>query len=425
MRDGLTSGWTITSLGDVCNKPQYGWTCRASKIGNVKYVRTSDISNGQIDWSTVPYCEEVPEDIEKYRVHPDDILVARAGSVGVSYRIAKVHCDAVFASYLIRFNALDGIEPKYVEWFLKSKDYWQAISDFTAGIAIPNVNASKLSALQLPLAPLNEQRRIVAKLEALLGKVDVCQKRLAKIPVLLKRFRQAVLAAAVSGELTKDWREKQLLKESEDGLPASWRRDRFINFILLQRGYDLPIKNRKNGKYPIVTSAGIIEYHAEYRAKGPGVVTGRSGSVGRVHYVDEDYWPHNTVLFVKDFRGNLPRFVYFFLLNFDIQSFSSSTAVPTLNRNTLSNEEVIIPPLEEQQEIVRRVEALFALADRIEARYHKAKSHVEKLTQSILAKAFRGELAPQDPNDEPAEKLLERIKSDREKKHAFSSKSAQ
>jgi len=114
----------------------------------------------------------------------------------------------VFASYLIRFKPIQNIDPKYIEYYLKSYEYWKSISDFTAGIAIPNVNASKLSQLKIPVAPLNEQRRIVAKLEKLLQKVDACKERLDKIPTILKRFRQSILAAACSGRLTADWREK-------------------------------------------------------------------------------------------------------------------------------------------------------------------------------------------------------------------------
>ncbi len=178
MNDELPAGWTATTLGKVCTKPQYGWTSKAAKTGEIKYVRTTDISGGSIDWDNVPYCEEVPNIFEKYRLKPNDILVSRAGSVGVSFRIADVPPNVVFASYLIRFNPLEGIHPKYIESFLQSASYWRSISEFTAGIAIPNVNASKLASLELPIPPKNEQARIVAKLDALLSRVDGSKKRL-------------------------------------------------------------------------------------------------------------------------------------------------------------------------------------------------------------------------------------------------------
>src|SRR5687768_4711379 len=139
----LPAGWANTKLGLICSKPQYGWTSKASREGRIKYVRTTDISGGEINWDEVPFCELEPDDIDKFRVHENDILVSRAGSVGVSFRIKDVPYDAVFASYLIRFNALESSLPRYIEFFLRSQDYWRSISEFSAGIAVPNVNASK------------------------------------------------------------------------------------------------------------------------------------------------------------------------------------------------------------------------------------------------------------------------------------------
>ena len=200
--DNLPSSWEISFLGTVCSKPQYGWTCKAIKNGDLRILRTTDISKQKIDWSSVPFCEKIPEDIDKYRLKENDILVSRAGSVGVSCRLDSIPHEAVFASYLIRFKPKPDFNPKYIEYYLKSDGYWKSISEFSAGIAVPNVNASKLSNLQIPIAPANEQNRIVTKLEKLLAKVDKCKERLEKIPAILKRFRQSVLAAACSGELT-------------------------------------------------------------------------------------------------------------------------------------------------------------------------------------------------------------------------------
>ena len=222
--NALPRGWATTTLGEICSKPQYGWTSKASRIGRIKYLRTTDISSGQLDWNDVPFCELEPSDVEKFRVREDDILVSRAGSVGVSFRIKDVPDDAVFASYLIRFNPLKCALPKYVEYFLQSYDYWRAISESSAGIAIPNVNASKLAELRIPLSPLREQSRIVAKLDKVLSRVDAAQARLVSIPRILKRFRESVLGAACLGQLTAAWREKN---PQLDGAPSRFKEGRF------------------------------------------------------------------------------------------------------------------------------------------------------------------------------------------------------
>lgn len=131
----------------------------------------------------------------------------------------------------------------------------------------------------------------------------------------------------------------------------NWQTMKFIDFILLQRGYDLTKAQIKSGIYPVVTSTSIMGYHNAYKAEGPGVVTGRSGTIGEVQYVEENYWPHNTSLYVKDFKGNYPKFVYYFMKNFGTDRVKSGSAVPTLNRNNLSGIDVTVPDIEGQIKI--------------------------------------------------------------------------
>lgn len=207
--NGLPEGWEWSTLGDVCEKPQYGWTTKATQAGDLHLLRTTDITSGHINWETVPYCVEEPEDKEKYLIKDGDIVVSRAGSVGVSYLISNPE-PSVFASYLIRFNPL--IDRKYVYYFLKSPAYWNAISEKSAGIALQNVNASKLKEINIPVAPPEQQKRIVAKIEELFSHIDAGIEALKKAKQLLKQYRQSVLKAAVTGELTKEWREANKAK---------------------------------------------------------------------------------------------------------------------------------------------------------------------------------------------------------------------
>ena len=151
----LPAGWVWTTLGDVCVDSQYGWTTSANAEGEILFLRTTDITSGSINWDSVPYCLEPPADVEKYLLHDGDIVISRAGSVGYSILI-KYPRRAVFASYLIRFRPK--IDPQYTAYFLQSPSYWKAISEQRLGIAIPNVNASKLRQINFPLAPPAEQR---------------------------------------------------------------------------------------------------------------------------------------------------------------------------------------------------------------------------------------------------------------------------
>ena len=127
----------------------------------------------------------------------------------------------------------------------------------------------------------------------------------------------------------------------------------FKDFIQLQRGFDLPEQNRKAGNVPIVAATSIIGYHNEVKVKAPGVVTGRSGALGEVQFINEDFWPLNTTLWVKDFKGNDPKYVYYFLKTIDFKRFNSGAGVPTLNRNDLDTLEIQIHPYEIQQKIAK------------------------------------------------------------------------
>ena len=131
----------------------------------------------------------------------------------------------------------------------------------------------------------------------------------------------------------------------------SWEIKKFIDFIVLQRGHDLTKEQIRPGIFPVVTSTSIMGYHNAFKAEGPGVITGRSGTIGEVQYVEDNYWPHNTSLYVKDFKGNHPRFVYYFMKNFGTGRAKSGSAVPTLNRNSLSGIDVCIPEIGKQRKI--------------------------------------------------------------------------
>jgi len=129
------------------------------------------------------------------------------------------------------------------------------------------------------------------------------------------------------------------------------------DFITLQRGHDLPILNFQEGKYPVVGSNGIIGFHSEYKAKGPGVVTGRSGTIGKVNYIESDFWPHNTSLFVSDFKGNFPKFVYYLLQTIDLKSLAEdTTAVPSLDRKNAHKIIINAPQYDLQKEITASID---------------------------------------------------------------------
>ena len=158
----------------------------------------------------------------------------------------------------------------------------------------------------------------------------------------------------------------------------------FKKFVTLQRGFDLPKKNIKPGMYPVIGSTSIIGYHDEFKVDPPGVVTGRSGTLGSVQYVPVKYWPHNTSLWIKDFKGNLPKYVYYFLQTVGLQHFNSGAAVPTLNRNDLDTLELKVHNLSTQRKIAA---VLSAYDDLIENNTHRIKI-LEEMASAIYREWF-------------------------------------
>ncbi|RIH85262.1 Type-1 restriction enzyme EcoKI specificity protein [Calidithermus terrae] len=134
-------------------------------------------------------------------------------------------------------------------------------------------------------------------------------------------------------------------------MAGEWRKLPLGKVATLQRGFDLPVQDRQPGSVPIISSSGPTGTHAEAKVMGPGVVTGRYGTIGEVFYIEEDFWPLNTTLWVKDFHGNLPRYIYYLLKTIDFTQFNDKSSVPGVNRNHLHTLTVHVPPLETQKAI--------------------------------------------------------------------------
>lgn len=125
----------------------------------------------------------------------------------------------------------------------------------------------------------------------------------------------------------------------------------FKDFVTLQRGFDLPKTDMVDGEIPVIGSTSVIGFHNEFKVNPPGVITGRSGSLGKIQFIKKKYWPHNTSLWTKDFKGNYPKYVYYLLHTIDFNNFNAGAGVPTLNRNHLDRYELMIHELPEQKKI--------------------------------------------------------------------------
>jgi type I restriction enzyme S subunit len=374
---------------------------------------------------------------------------------------------------------LNNISPYYIYRFLSQRSVRRdAKENFTGTAGQLRVPKAFVEELELPVPPLAEQQRIVAKLEPLLVKIDSSRARLARISVFFKRFRQSVLAAACAGRLTADWREEQasientesivervrqrrqssaesalkkhyvqdIFSKQEEGddsaLPEGWAFT-FLNKLCSSFDYGTSSKSQPQGAVPVLRMGNLqkgqidwsdLAYTSDraeikkYSLVGKTVLFNRTNSpelVGKTSI----YRNERPAIFagylirINHLPELNPEYLNYCLNSNAAREFCRQVKTDGVSQSNINAQKVgmfEIPfcSLTEQQEIVRRVEALFALADRIDERYRTAKKQVDNLTQSTLAKAFRGELVSTEAElaerdgriYESAEQMLERIR---------------
>lgn len=327
------------------------------------------------------------------------------------------------------------IDKDYLLRFLQTQ--FNYIQSKHKGTGIPHVDPDIFWNIKVPISPLPEQQRIAYKLASLLQKVESNKRRLEKIPKLLKRFRQSVLASAVSGRLTENWRiENKIVdewkyKKAADACVtvASGSTPKNKPFYEKEEIPYLKVYNIVNQKIdffykPQFIKRAIHEKELKRCKVYPNdvVINIVGPPLGKVALIPDTFPEWNMNQAIVLFRPKeilLPVFLYYVLcdgqqikaIEFELRGTAGQS---NISLSQCRDFDFPIPTIEEQKEIFRRVEQLFAFADKIETRYTKAKAMLDKLPQSILAKAFRGELVPQDVNDEPASVLLEKIKAEKE-----------
>ena len=491
----IPATWALATVGDVCSQPQYGYTTKAANSGDLKLLRTSDITSGSITWESVPFCSDSPTDCAKYIVRDGDILVSRAGSVGASHLVTNPP-RAVFASYLIRFKPY--VDNRFLAYFFQSPDYWTAIADEKLGIAVPNVNATKLKSITVPIPPTEEQCRIVSRIEELFSELDKGVESLKTARALLKLYRQAVLKHAFEGKLTAEWREEnkhklgaaeqllahikrerdsryeQRLKEwkvarkkwEESGqsgkrpkkpsklreltclshdlrsklpsLPNSWAWEK-LGWITCGMEYGTSAKSAPTGKVPVLRMGNIQDAKldwsdlvytsrddeiAELQLHSGDVLFNRTNSpelVGKTAVYNGEYPAifAGYLIRINHIRAKVcGQYLNLFLNSHVARQHGNSVKTDGVNQSNINGTKLLNYPfpycsIEEQREIANRLEEKLSILDKTEDDIRQELEVAAALRQSILRMGFSGQLVEQDPNDEPATVLLERIKAER------------
>lgn len=424
--------WASAELGELAEIKLGKMLDKAKNKGQLTpYLRNINVRWGAFDLSDISQMPMSSEERATLSIGNGDILVCEGGEPGRSAVWDQGQTDLAFQKALMRVRPYQGVEPKLLAFFLrKSYDNGELERHFT-GTTIKHLPQFALSRLSLSLPPAAEQRRIVAKIDSLTGKSRRARDRLDHIPRLVEKYKQAVLAAAFRGDLTRRWREEHALEWPEMSLldklcvsvsdgdhqapPKATSGIPFITISAMNNGIiDLDKATR------FVPKAYFDSLGATRRASRGDVLFSVAGSFGIAALVDFDdpfVFQRHIAILKPNAQSIDAKFLFRMLSSGEIalqaDNVATGTAQRTVPLSGLRKFSIPAPSILEQRRIVQRIEAAFTWIDRLAAEATSARKLIDRLDQAVLAKAFRGELVPQDPNDEPASVLLERIKAER------------
>ena len=244
--------------------------------------------------------------------------------------------DACFPDSVIGFTADPSqADARFVKYLFDATLKRHA-QQFSQGATQDNLSQEKLLSLEFDVPGADVQMRVADILSTYDDLIENNRRRMALLEDSARLlYREWFVRLRFPG-----YEHTRIV----DGVPQGWERAQLEDALVLQRGFDLPTQDRQDGTVPIYGSTGVLGYHDKAKATAPGVVTGRSGTLGEVQYVAEDYWPLNTALWVKEFRRVTPLFALFLLREMDLKQFNGGASVPTLDRKSVHRVEILIPP---------------------------------------------------------------------------------
>ena len=397
----LSKGWRWVRLGEICDKPQYGYTQSASQdpIGP-KFLRITDITSGVIDWDSVPYCHADRHVLEKYRLTKGDLLFARSGSVGSTILIRESPpYDAIFASYLIRVRINQYIAlPEFIEIFTKSP-FGQA-QLIPQGAAQKNINAKRIQQLLIPLPPLEEQRRIVARIEELMSRVREARRLQEETLKDADRLWQSVLAEVFpkpNSLLPSGWRWVRLgevCETTSGGTPSRKKPEYFGGNIPWVKSGELNDSIIVDTEEKI-TELGLKNSNAKLFPKGTLLIAMYGATVGKLGILGCSAATNQAICALFPNKSTLDKMFLFYFFLFkrkELMAQSFGEAQPNISQTVIRKTEIPLPPLSEQRRIVAYLDELQAKITALKKYQQQTTAELNLLEQATLDKAFRGEL---------------------------------
>jgi type I restriction enzyme, S subunit len=355
------SSWIPVKFGDVVKEPKE--SIKDPVAAGVEHVvGLEHIDPGSVHLKRSAGIEESTTFTKKFSI--GDVLFGRRRAY--LKKAAQASFDGICSGDITVFRAKADLMPELLPFIVQNDNFFDYAIEHSAGGLSPRVKFKDLANYEFLLPPKEQH----AELAELLWAMDIV---VEKNNVTLTRLESFYTVNTL-----------ELLGLKNYCGDKNWETKKLIDIAPLQRGFDLTNKALREGVYPVCYSNGISNHHVEYKVKGPGVCTGRSGTIGNVFYIEEDYWPHNTTLWVTDFKENDPEFIYFLYSNLNFDKLMTGTGVPTLNRNDLHKVAVKIPRHDEQ--LVIRNQISF-VEDKIKLAIEKLDSS-KSLQKSLINQVF-------------------------------------
>ena len=379
--------WEIAKLGDISKNIQtgpFGSQLHQSDYSEcgIPVVMPKDLVGGKISEESIARVDKTHvERLCRHKIEVGDILYSRRGDVGRCAHVTKKEEGWLCGTGCLRVT-IDSIkaDSRFVFFQLQHPDTVGWVEKHAVGATMLNLNTTILSSVPIRLPTLEIQKRIADILSAYDDLIENNQKQIKLLEEAAQR-------------LYKEWFVDLRFPGHEntkivDGVPEGWSRTNINEILTFHRGYDLTKNEMKAGRYPVVGSTTVIGYHNEFKIKGPGIVTGRSGSLGKYQFIWDNFWPHNTSLYISDYKDHNIFFVYSLLQTVDFASLNNGGAIPTLNRNVLSNIEVIEPTDELQEMFAKIAEAQYRKIRNLE----KQNNQLKMARDVLLPKLMSGEV---------------------------------
>ena len=344
--------------------------------GKYPFIQTADVKNA--DYYITKYSDTYNESglAQSKLWDKGTLCITIAANIADTGVLAFPAC---FPDSIMGFVPFEGVaNTRFIKYCFDRLQ--RDCKQISQGTAQDNLSWEKLSTIKFCIPEYKEQCRIADILSAYDDLIENNQKQIKLLEEAAQR-------------LYKEWFVDLNFPGHEntkivDGVPEGWSRTNINEILTFHRGYDLTKNEMKAGRYPVVGSTTVIGYHNEFKIKGPGIVTGRSGSLGKYQFIWDNFWPHNTSLYISDYKDHNIFFVYSLLQTVDFASLNNGGAIPTLNRNVLSNIEVIEPTDELQEMFAKIAEPQYQKIKNLE----KQNNQLKMARDALLPKLMSGEV---------------------------------